>query len=301
MLRHNEIAKVGVGRLCRLFGKSRQAFHQKTSFVQERIAQSMMVLDLVAAIRREIPGLGTKKLYLLLQGSLQKSGIKMGRDRLHELLPAHHLLIRRRRGVPKTTHSNHLLRKYPNVIKELAIIETEQAWVADMTYICVGHNFNYLSLITDAYSKKIVGYCLHQFLSTEGCLKALEMALTTRTKKGNALIHHSDRGVQYCSFEYVKKLKSAGISISMTDSGEAYENQIAERVNGILKTEFKLNRVFKNHMEALLAVESSIRNYNMLRPHMSCSDLPPALAHQSKEPLIKRWKSKPKKPLPTND
>ena len=166
----------------------------------------MLVLDLVAAIRREIPGLGTKKLYLLLRGSLQKSGIKMGRDRLHELLRAHHLLIRRRRGIPKTTHSNHLLRKYPNLIKELAIVETEQAWVADMTYICVGYDFNYLSLITDAdqqtmsasdpHSKKIVGYCLHQFLSTEGCLKALEMALTTRTKKSNALLHHSDRGVQ---------------------------------------------------------------------------------------------------------
>jgi hypothetical protein len=116
MLRHNEIAKVGVGRLCRLYGKSRQAFHQKASFAQERIAQSMLVLDLVAAIRREIPGLGTKKLYLLLQGSLQKSGIKMGRDRLHELLRAHHLLILRRRGVPKTTHSDHLLRKYTNLI-----------------------------------------------------------------------------------------------------------------------------------------------------------------------------------------
>jgi transposase InsO family protein len=150
-----------------------------------------------------------------------------------------------------------------------------------------------LSLITDSYSKKIVGYCLHQFLSTEGCLKALEMALTNRSKKESSmLIHHSDRGVQYCSFEYVKKLKAASITISMTDSGEAYENQIAERVNGILKHEFKLNQVFKNHMEALLAVERGITNYNTLRPHMSCSNLTPSLAHQVAEPLIKKWKSR---------
>jgi transposase InsO family protein len=252
----------------------------------------MLVLDLVTAIRREIPGLGTKKLYLLLQEPLQKSGIHMGRDRLHELLRVHNLLIKHRRSVPKTTHSNHLLRKYPNLIKGLIISETEQVWVCDMTYIYVGYDFNYLSLITDAYSKKIVGYCLHQFLSTEGCLKALEMALANRSKKASKLIHHSDRGVQYCSFEYVKNLKVASITISMTDSGEAYENQIAERVNGILKYEFKLNQVFKSHMEARLAVERSITNYNTLRPHMSCNNLTPSLAHQVEEPLIKQWKSK---------
>lgn len=252
----------------------------------------MLVLDLVTAVRREIPGLGTKKLYLLLREPLQKSGIHLGRDRLHELLRTHHLLIKHRKSVPKTTHSNHLLRKYPNLIKGLSIVETEQVWVCDMTYIYVGYDFNYLSLITDAYSKKIVGYCLHQFLSTEGCLNALQIALDNRSKTKNDLIHHSDRGVQYCSYEYVKKLKAAGITISMTDSGEAYENQIAERINGILKHEFKLNQVFKSHMEARLAVERAITNYNTLRPHMSCSNLTPSLAHQVTEPLIKQWKRK---------
>ncbi|MFD2999300.1 IS3 family transposase [Pontibacter toksunensis] len=291
-LQHKGAAKVSVGSLCRLFGKSRQAFHQRRIFLDQRTAQSMLALDLVTAIRREIPGLGTKKLYLLLREPLQKSGIAMGRDRLHELLRAHRLLIRHGRSVPKTTHSNHLLRKYPNLIKQLPVLETEQVWVCDMTYIYVGFDFNYLSLITDAYSKKIVGYCLHQFLSTEGCLRALEMALATRSKQECKLIHHSDRGVQYCSFEYVKQLKAAGIAISMTDSGEAYENQIAERVNGILKHEFRLNQVFKSHMEALLAVEKGISNYNTLRPHMSCSYLTPSQAHQVEEPLVKQWKSK---------
>ncbi len=276
-----------------MFGKSRQAFHQRRTFLDQRAAQSMLALGLVTAIRREIPGLGTKKLYLLLREPLQKSGIAMGRDRLHELLRAHRLLIRHGRAVPKTTHSNHLLRKYPNLIKQLPITETEQVWVCDLTYIYVGFDFNYLSLITDASSKKTVGYCLHQFLSTEGCLIALEMALSTRSKQGNGLIHHSDRGVQYCSFEYVKRLKAAAIAISMTDSGEAYENQIAERVNnGILKHEFRLNQVFKSHMEALLAVETGIRNYNTLRPHMSCGYLTPSQAHQVEEPLVKQWKNK---------
>ena len=123
-------------------------------------------------------------------------------------------------------------------------------------------------------------------------MNALQMALTNRSKTKNDLIHHSDRGVQYCSFEYVKKLKAAGITISMTDSGEAYENQIAERVNGILKHEFKLNQVFKTHMEARLTVERAITNYNTLRPHMSCSNLTPSLAHQLEEPLVKKWKKK---------
>ncbi|WP_345158160.1 IS3 family transposase [Pontibacter saemangeumensis] len=291
-LQHKGTAKVSVGNLCRLFGKSRQAFHQRRIFLDQRAAQSMLALDLVTALRREIPGLGTKKLYLLLREPLHKSGIAMGRDRLHELLRAHHLLIRHKRSVPKTTHSNHLLRKYPNLVKQLPVLETEQVWVCDMTYIYVGFDFNYLSLITDAYSKKIVGFCLHQFLSTEGCLSALEMALAKRSKQGNGLIHHSDRGVQYCSFEYVKRLKAAGIAISMTDSGEAYENQIAERVNGILKHELKLNQVFKSHMEALLAVEKGISNYNTLRPHMSCNYLTPSQAHQVEEPLVRQWKRK---------
>ncbi len=295
MLQHNEIAKVGVGPLCRLFGKSRQAFYERKCFANQRIADSLLTLDLVVAFRREIPGLGTKKLYLLIHTSLEESGIKMGRDRLHELLREHNLLIRRKRGIPKTTQSNHWLRKYPNLIKDWPIIAKEQVWVSDLTYICVGYGFNYLSLVTDAYTKKIVGYCLHPFLSTEGCLKALKMAIGSRTQRENRLIHHSDRGVQYCSFEYVQQLREDNIFISMTDDGQAYENQIAERINGILKTEFKLNRVFKTHVEALLAVEASIQNYNMLRPHMSCGYLTPSEAHELGTPLVKHWKPKTKK------
>jgi transposase InsO family protein len=291
-LRQNRIVKAGVGRLCRLFGKSRQAFYQKENYLARQEAEGMLVLDLVSAVRREIPGLGTHKLYRLLSSSFEASGIKMGRDKLHQLLAEHNLLVKRKRLVPKTTNSNHRMQKYPNLIREMVIIRTESVWVCDLTYVSVGHDFNYLSLITDAHSRKIVGYCLHPFLSAEGCLKALDMAIKNRTKPDEMLIHHSDRGSQYCSFQYVNRLRTAGILISMTDNGDPYENAMAERVNGILKTDFRLNRVFKSHAEALLAVDAAIHNYNTLRPHMSCDYMTPVEAHELDKPMLKHWKKK---------
>jgi transposase InsO family protein len=155
----------------------------------------------------------------------------------------------------------------------------------------VGYDFNYLSLITDAYSRKVVGYCLHPNLSAEGSLQALDMALKGRTKFLPELIHHSDRGTQYCSFEYVLDLKESAIAISMTEDGEGYENQIAERMNGILKTEFNLNRIFKSHDEAKLAVAQSIDAYNTKRPHLSCDYLTPMQAHEMEGQLQKKWKN----------
>lgn len=293
-LRDNRIANVGVGPLCKLFGKSRQAYYQKHRHSEEVNTQNMLVLDLVSAFRREIPGLGTNKLYRLIRPSLQLSEIKMGRDKLHSLLQAHNLVIRASRRVPKTTYSNHWMKKYPNLIKNLQVVGTEQVWVCDLTYICVGNDFNYLSLITDAHSRMIVGYCLHPFLNTEGCITALEMALASRTKESsdNSLIHHSDRGSQYCSFQYVNKLRGSGINISMTDNGDPYENAMAERVNGILKVDFKLNRLFKSRAEALLATRSAITNYNSLRPHMSCDYLTPQTAHLLDQPMRMHWKKK---------
>jgi transposase InsO family protein len=251
----------------------------------------MLILDLVTAIRREIPGLGTHKLHHLLGSSFRASDIKMGRDKLHKLLASHNQLVKRKRMVPRTTHSDHRLKKYPN-LKDIEIARTESAWVGDLTYICVGHDFNYLSLITDAHSRKIVGYYLHPFLSAEGCLKALDRALGNRTKRDEPLVHHSDRGTQYCSFQYVNKLRHAGIMISMTDNGDPYENAMAERVNDILKADFQLNRVFKSRAEELLAVNLAIDNYNKVRPHMSCGYLTPDEAHELDRPMQKHWKKK---------
>ncbi|GAC1427866.1 MAG: IS3 family transposase [Flavisolibacter sp.] len=281
---------MSVGRLCKLFGKSRQAYYQREAFYNEQYQVDQIAMELVAQVRRDLPGLGTKKLYRILREPFKTHGIKIGRDKLHELLTKQGMLIRRRKGAPKTTNSRHWMKKYPNLVRELVVVQSEQLWVADITYLCVGYDFNYLSLITDAYSKKIVGYHLHPNLSAEGSLLALYMALKTRTKC-LPLIHHSDRGSQYCSFEYVLELRESDIAISMTEDGEGYENQIAERMNGILKTEFNLSRIFPSHDEAKLAVIRSIEAYNTKRPHLSLDFLTPVEAHVVKGGLQKRWKN----------
>ena len=168
---------VSVGYLCRLFGVSRQAFYHRQHDAQRVRGHSLLVLDLVLALRREIPGLGTRKLHLLLQQPLAASGIKMDRDTRHQLLLTHDLVLRQKRSVPKTTNSTHSLRKYPNLLIDMVITAPQQAWVCDITHLCTGLGFGYLSLSTDACSKRIVGYCLHPLLTVEGSLKALEMAL----------------------------------------------------------------------------------------------------------------------------
>jgi putative transposase len=282
---------MSIGRLCELFGKSRQAFYKREEYFEEQYQIQVIVLELVAQLRRELPGLGTKKLYLCLREPFKTHGIKIGRDKLHEILRKSGMLIRKKRGIPKTTNSRHWLKKYPNLVQELVLAQSEQLWVADITYICVGYDFNYLSLITDAYSKKVVGYCLYPNLSAEGCHQALDMALKGRTKFLPDLIHHSDRGTQYCSFEYVMELRESNIALSMTLDGEGYDNQIAERMNGILKTEFNLNRIFKTHDEAKIAVIQSIEAYNTKRPHMSCNYLTPVQAHEAEGRLEKKWKN----------
>jgi putative transposase len=248
---------VSVGRLCQLFGVSRQAFQQRGHYTQHAHSQSMLVLDLVVALRKQIPGLGTRKLYLLLQEPFAQSRIRMGRDKLHGLLQAHGLTLRHKRSAPKTTNSAHGLQKYPNLLSDQLITAPQQVWVCDITYLCIGLGFGYLSLITDAYSKLIVGYCLHPMLTSEGCLRALQMALHQERPKATTLIHHSDRGSQYCSFQYIRTLREAGIAISMSQYGDPYENAIAERVNGILKTDFRLNQVFTSFEEAAWAVEKN--------------------------------------------
>jgi len=185
----------------------------------------LLVLDLVLALRREILGLRTRKLYLLLQEPLAASSIKMGRGKLHQLLQTHDLILRQKRAAPKMTDSAHSLRKYPNLLVYTELTAPQQAWVCDITYLCIGLGFGYLSLLTDAYSKLIVGHCLHLLLTVEGSLKALEMAL--QSEQPASLIHHLDRGRQYFSFAYIQRLRQVGIAISMTQHGDPYENAVA--------------------------------------------------------------------------
>jgi putative transposase len=165
---------MGVGPLCKLFGKTRAAFYDRKNYFSEQEQHEMLVLELVAQVRRELPGLGGHKLYKCIYQPLRTNGVKMGRDKLFTLLRKHKLLIETKRRNPKTTQSNHWFRKYSNLTKDMVISGPEQLWVADMTYISIGYDFNYLSLITDAYSKRIMGFCLYPYLSNDGCIEALK-------------------------------------------------------------------------------------------------------------------------------
>jgi transposase InsO family protein len=257
--------------------------------MKDNLLKDEIILQLVAAIRASLPRIGTRKLQHLLQSQLKEHHLEVGRDYLFALLAEHNLLIRCRKRKIVTTQSHHWLRKYNNLVKDLSIDSAEQLWVSDITYIRITNGFVYLSLITDAYSRKIVGFNLRRDLSAEGCLNALEMALAARTKPCNALIHHSDRGVQYCSKPYVDRLTQNNIAISMTENGDPYENALAERVNGILKTEFNLYSSPSGFEDTRSRVQQSICAYNKLRPHSSCDYLTPNSAHASSGPLKKRW------------
>lgn len=229
---------VSLACLCGLFGFTRQAYYDAVNHEKKTSIANMVVLCLVKEIRAVMPLLGTRKLLSELEVSLQEHGIKIGRDKLFDLLALHGMLIRRRRRLVKTTDSHHWLKKYPNLTSGLVIDASELLWVADITYIRTLEGFSYLSLITDAYSRKIVGYALHPTLEAIGCIEALKMAIATLKKTDIRLIHHSDRGIQYCSASYVDILMNNDIDISMTQNGSPDENALAERMNGIIKMSF---------------------------------------------------------------
>lgn len=242
-------------------------------------------------IRSKMPRLGTRKLYYLLKDELIARDIKIGRDVLFSFLRAEQLLIKPKRSYTKTTDSKHWMKKYPNLILDMEITRPEQVWVSDITYIKTTSGNSYLSLVTDAYSKKIMGYELLENLSAAGPVKALNMALKNRKYK-HTLIHHSDRGLQYCSAEYVQRLKDNHINISMTQNGDPYENAIAERVNGILKYEFLWIDGFKDHLQAIQVIKQSIGIYNQNRPHLSCQMMTPEATHDQQKIKRKLWNKK---------
>ncbi|MWN76154.1 IS3 family transposase [Labilibaculum sp. A4] len=200
-------------------------------------------------------------------------------------------MVKHRKRGPKTTNSNHFYRKFPNLIQDLKLSNAGKLWVSDITYIRTEMVFVYLSLITDAYSKKIVGWCLWPDLTSEGALKALKMAISIEGIK-QGLIHHSDRGIQYCCNDYANYLKGSEIDISMTEKGDPYENAIAERINGILKHEYDLADTFTDYHTALEAVKTTINKYNNQRPHRSVDMMFPNQAHQMTGSLKKHWKKR---------
>ena len=237
-----------------------------------------------------MPKLGTRKLYYLLKEDL--STLNVGRDKLFRILRANHMLIKPKKSYHITTDSHHRFRKHKNLVSTLEIEKPESVWVSDITYVGTRVNPSYLALITDAYSKKIVGYNVSNSLSAEGSLKALDIALTNRMYKNQPLIHHSDRGLQYCSNEYQKILNDNDIKPSMTEKYDPYENAIAERINGILKQEFDIARNIKNIQVKKELIKNAIEIYNNRRPHLSNHMLTPIKMHKQNKLKRKRYKSK---------
>jgi putative transposase len=279
------------GLLCSLLGYSRQAYYKHIKTDETGRFQDAVLLTQVEIIRREQPRLGGRKLLHKLNGFMQAHTIRMGRDALFDLLRSQGLLVKkRRRGKPRTTFSFHRFYKYPNCIVEFIPTSPNQLWVSDITYICLDKKFAYLSLVTDAYSRKIVGYDLCKTLSASGCVTALQMAVNQAPSSDEELIHHSDRGIQYCSNDYVKLLEKHHIGISMTQSGDPLENALAERVNGILKDEL-LAESYACYTQARAQVGIAIGLYNNARPHSSIGMLTPAQAHLMTGELKKLWKN----------
>jgi putative transposase len=244
----------------------------------------LLIIKEVKRIRQKHKRMGTRKLYELLEPFMLEHCIKIGRDALFNLLAANQMLVRKRKCRVQTTHSSHWLRKYPNLIKDFTPVNIEQLWVSDITYWKINTEvYLYISLITDAYSRKIVGYNVAETMEAIESAKALQMALASLREDAVSLklIHHSDRGLQYCSNKYVKLLQDKGIRISMTENGDPLENAIAERINGILKEEYLDHYETNNLEDAKKHLNYAINLYNNERPHMSISNLTPNKLHKN--------------------
>jgi len=260
--------RFSISQLCEAAGIKRDAFykyHRRNQLSQDTAEQ---VISLVHEYRKEQPRGGGKKMHVDFKDDFLAKGIKLGRDKFFDILREHELLVRRKRSFVKTTDSYHKFHKYNNLIKDLEITRPNQVWVSDITYIRLTRGHCYLALITDVFSRKIVGYDISDSLELAGCIRALKMALA-HARPAPGLIHHSDRGLQYCSNQYVELLKSNNIRISMTEENHCYENAIAERVNGILKDEFYLDQSFSSLYLAAKASHNAIRIYNNKRLHLS--------------------------------
>ena len=295
--------EISLSSLCKWFGISRQAYYQHESSCSVQNFHHGLLLAEIKSIRSRHKRLGTRKLHSLLVPFMEAHDIKIGRDGLFDFLSFYGLLIRKRRRYVKTTYSFHWQRKYPNLITEFTPSRPNELWVSDITYWKLGEQAVYLSLITDAYSRKILGYHLSSDLNAEQSIKALKMALSgtgKRTIVSDQLIHHSDRGTQYCSSSYVGWLKRNHIDISMTQSGDPLENAIAERVNGIIKDEYLLNYPCKGIESARKYLNKAVLLYNTERPHSSIGNFTPELVHNQsqliKQEDVKRlWKNYYKK------
>lgn len=240
------------------------------------------MIQLVLNIRNQLPRIGGKKLYWMLKPEIENLEENMGRDKFFDLLRRNKLLVKRKKSFVRTTNSFHRFHKHRNLIKGLRITGPNEVYASDITYMRIKGRFIYLALITDMYSRKIVGWNLSDSLAIEGAVKALKRALG-QCPDPSGLIHHSDRGIQYCSSIYTRILEENKAKISMTEENHCYENSLAERVNGILKDEFLLDQEFNTERIAYKAVKQAIKNYNELRPHLSLKNFTPDMVHQATE------------------
>lgn len=276
--------------LCSLFGKTRQAYYKKNKGNFKEQINNDLIITLVKKVREKQKRLGARKLLHIISRELPEEQL-IGRDAFFDLLRKHELLVRKRKTRVTTTNSYHWLHKYPNLIREFVPLRPNHLWVSDITYIKTETGFLYLFLITDAYSRKIIGWRLAETMEAKHAVQALLMAISQLPADNMELIHHSDRGIQYCSFKYVGHLQKHNIKISMTENGNPYENAIAERVNGILKSEWLYDIPLKNYIQANKVIKPVIYTYNSERPHSSIEWLTPQEAHSKAGELKRLWKS----------
>ena len=290
---HTETSKPPVKTLCGLFGKTKQAYYQRINYVYQEEVKGELLYQMVFKYRKLMPRIGGRKLHSILNEKLPEE-LQMGRDKFFDWLRDNNLLIKRRKIRVYTTNSHHWLHKYPYLLEGHKSTGSNQLWVSDITYVYTDEGVMYLFLLTDAWSKKILGWKLSDNLRAENAIIALKMALKQWKNRTLELIHHSDRGVQYCSERYVQLLEKNGIKISMTQNSNPLDNSIAERINGILKDEWIYNKKLKTHQGAIAYVNKIISIYNNDRPHLSLGMHTPNYFHEEaprQEQPKKLWKN----------
>lgn len=284
---------ISLADLCSWFGISRQAYYQSKNHILRELVEQEIILSKVQEIRHHHKRLGGRKLFSKLEGFFYDHQIKMGRDAFFDLLRDNKLLVRKRKSYHVTTNSNHWMKKYPNLIKDLEPMGPNHIWVSDITYWKTKAGHYYISFITDAYSRKIVGYQVAKTMEAMESVAALKVALKGLKVQVSGLIHHSDRGSQYCSTKYVETLKKNNIQISMTENGDPLENAIAERLNGIIKGEYLIDYQVNSLTEAKRVLQAVVDLYNKERPHSSVSNLTPSSVHEGEmgQEIARLWKN----------
>ncbi|MCW1734169.1 IS3 family transposase [Anaerorudis cellulosivorans] len=283
-----------MGDFCELFGKTRQAYYRREKYHYKEQLKDEILLQLVLKERTLMPKIGARKLLVRLEPRLPED-LLPGRDKFFDFLREHRLLVGKKRRRVRTTYSNHWMHKYPNLINDFTATRINQLWVSDITYIATAQGFLYLNLISDAYSREIIGWTIGETLEAMYTVRALEMALKRLPSNSEGLIHHSDRGIQYCCSDYVKKLSKHKVSISMTENGDPRENAIAERINGILKDEWMNMMLLMSPEDAKRQLKRIIMIYNCHRPHSSLGMKTPREAAKYTGEFKKHWKTYYKK------